>query len=140
MKVFAALGRVVGVGVLLAVTPLVAHHSFSAEFDADKTVTLKGSITKMEWVNPHSWLHIDVKGPDGTVVNWAIEFGLPQSLYRRGWRQSDLPFGAEVTVEGYLAKDGTPTANASSVTLPDGKRLFAGSSGSGAPYDPQGRR
>ena len=140
MKVFAALGRVVGVGVLLAVTPLVAHHSFSAEFDADKTVTLKGTITKMEWVNPHSWLHIDVKGPDGTVVNWAIEFGLPQSLYRRGWRQSDLPFGAEVTVEGYLAKDGTPTANASNVTLPDGKRLFAGSSGSGAPYDPQGRR
>ena len=78
MKVFAALGRVVGVGVLLAVPPLVAHHSFSAEFDADKTVTLKGTITKMEWVNPHSWLHIDVKGPDGTVVSWAIEFGLPK--------------------------------------------------------------
>ena len=93
----------------------------------------------MEWVNPHSWLHIDVKEPDGTVVSWAIEFGLPQSLYRRGWRQSDLPFGAEVTVEAYLAKDGTPTANAFNVTLPDGRRLFAGTSGSGAPYE-QGRR
>lgn len=140
MKVFAALGIVVGFGVLLAVPPLAAHHSFSAEFDANKEVTLKGPITKMEWVNPHSWLHIDVKGPDGTIVNWAIEFGLPQSLYRRGWRQSDLPIGAEVTVEAYLAKDGTPTANAFNVTLPDGKRLFAGSSGSGAPYDSQGRR
>ena len=139
MKVFAALGMVVGFGVILGVTPLVAHHSFSAEFDADKQVTLMGTITKMEWVNPHSWLHIDVKEPDGTVVSWAIEFGLPQSLYRRGWRQSDLPFGVEVTVEAYLAKDGTPTANAFNVTLPDGRRLFAGTSGSGAPYE-QGRR
>ena len=140
MKAFAAFGMVVGFGVLLAMPPLVAHHSFSAEFDAEKTVTLKGTITMMEWVNPHCWLHIDVKEPDGTVVNWAVEFGLPQSLYRRGWRQSDLPFGAEVTVEGYLAKDGTPTANASNVTLTDGRRLFAGTSGSGAPYEPQGRR
>ena len=139
MKAFAAFGMVVGVGVLLAVPPLVAHHSFSAEFDADKQVTLIGTITKMEWVNPHSWLHIDVEEPDGTVVNWSIEFGLPQSLYRRGWRQSDLPFGAEVTVEAYLAKDGTPTANASNVTLADGRRLFAGTSGSGAPYEPRRR-
>ena len=139
MKVFAALGMVVGFGVILGVTPLVAHHSFSAEFDADKQVTLNGTINKMEWVNPHSWLHIDVEGPDGTVVSWAIEFGLPQSLYRRGWRQSDLPIGAEVTVEAYLAKDGTPTANAFNVTLPDGRRLFAGTSGSGAPYEQRRR-
>ena len=139
MKAFAAFGMVVGVGVLLAVPPLVAHHSFSAECDANKPVTLKGTIAKMEWVNPHCWLHIDVKEPDGTVVNWEIELGKPQGLYRRGWRQSDLPFGAEVTVEAYLARDGTPTANASNVTLADGRRLFAGTSGSGAPYEPRRR-
>ena len=136
MKALTAVGVAVGSTVLLAATEVIAHHSFSAEFDAAKPVTLKGTITKMEWINPHCWLHIDVTEPDGTVVTWALEFALPQSLYRRGWRKSDLPFGAEVTVEGYLAKDGTPTANASTVTLADGRRLFAGSSGTGAP-DPR---
>ena len=114
---------------------LRAHHSFSTEFDANKPVTLKGTITRMAWVNPHSWLYIDVKGPDGKVENWALEFGSPTSLYRRGWRQKDLPIGIEVTIHGYLAKDGSPTANAGKVILPDGTSLFAGSSGTGAPVD-----
>lgn len=133
MKLLTAIVGVVSIGTLLTVAPVLAHHSFSAEFDSTRPVTLNGTITEMKWTNPHCWLHIDVKGPDGTVVNWAIEFALPQSLYRRGWRKSDLPFGAEVIVDGYLAKDNTPTANASNVILPDGRRLFAGTSGSSAP-------
>ena len=110
----------------------LAHHSFAAEFDSTKSVTLKGTVTEMKWVNPHSWLYIDVKDADGKVTNWACEFGLPQALYRRGWRPKDLPVGLEVTITGWRAKDGTPTANANTVTLPDGRRLFAGSSGTGA--------
>jgi hypothetical protein len=130
---------VLGVGMFLAPAPVFAHHSFAAEFDASQPITLKGTITKMEWVNPHSWLYIDVKDPDGKVVNWAIEFGAPNALFRRGWRKTDLPVGVEVTVEGYRAKDPSPTANASDVVLPDGKKLFAGSSGTGAPYDERDR-
>ena len=87
----------------------------------------------MAWINPHSWLYIDVKSPDGTVVPWNIEFGSPNALYRRGWRRDDLPVGALVTIQGYLAKDGSRTVNATDVKLPDGKTLFAGSSGTGAP-------
>ena len=112
---------------------LLAHHSFAAEFDSTKPVTLKGTVSQMKWVNPHSWLYIDVKDANGKVTNWACEFGLPQALYRRGWRPKDLPVGLEVTITGWRAKDGTPTANANTVTLPDGRRLFAGSSGTGAP-------
>ena len=131
---------VVGVFAVLCLVPafatlVSAHHSFAAEFDGTKPVTLKGTITQMKWVNPHSWLYIDVKGSDGKVVNWALEFGLPQALYRRGWTKKDLPVGQEVTIQGFLAKDGTPTANAQTVTLSDGRRLFAGSSGTGAPGD-----
>jgi hypothetical protein len=110
-----------------------AHHSFAAEFDINKPVTLKGTVTTMKWVNPHAWLYIDVKDADGKVTNWACEFGLPQALYRRGWRPKDLPVGMEVTVTGWRAKDSSPTANANTVTLSDGRRLFAGSSGAGAP-------
>jgi hypothetical protein len=113
--------------------PLIAHHSFAAEFDDKKPITLVGTITKMAWTNPHSWLYIDVKDEKGNVVSWNVEFGSPNSLYRRGWRRTDLPVGAVVTVQGYLAKDGSRTVNAVDVKLPDGKTLFAGSSGTGAP-------
>ena len=123
------------VALLVALVPgrLAAHHAFAAEFDANKKVTLKGTIAKMEWVNPHAWLWIDVEGKDGTVENWALEFGPPNALFRRGWRKSSLPVGAAVTATGYLAKDGRKVANADKVTLPDGSVLSAGSSGAGAP-------
>jgi hypothetical protein len=123
-----------GVGPV-ATGPTFAHHAFAAEYDAQKKVTLKGAIVKMDWVNPHSWLYIDVKEPDGEMVTWALEFGPPQALYKRGWRKENLPVGEEVTVEAYLAKNGSRTANARNVVLVDGRNLFAGSSGTGAPDD-----
>ncbi len=132
-RVLMATGVVFIAALALMTSNASAHHSFSAEFDAKKPVKLTGVITRMDWVNPHSWLYIDVKEPDGKVVNWKLEFGLPNALYRRGWKQKDLPKGVAVTVTGYRAKDGTATANASTVTLADGRRLFAGSSGQGAP-------
>jgi Family of unknown function (DUF6152) len=125
----------IGVVVLAAGAPLVAHHSFAAEFDGSKPVTLKGTVTKMEWINPHAWLHIDVKGPDGKVVSWAVEGGAPNALLRRGWTRNSVVAGTMVTVEGFRAKDGSNKANGREVTLPDGKRLFVGSSGTGAPLD-----
>src|SRR6516162_7674792 len=112
-----------------------AHHAFAAEFDADKPVTFKGTITKMEWVNPHTWLHVDVKNPDGTVVNWAIEAGTPNVLFRRGFTKDSLLPGTEIVVDGYQSKDGTQRANGRDLTLPDGRKLFLGSSGTGAPYE-----
>jgi hypothetical protein len=104
-----------------------AHHAFAAEFDRDKPIALVGVLTKVQWVNPHSWIYVDVKGPDGKVTNWAFEFGPPNALLRRGVRKADFPLGVEVKVEGFLAKNGQPVANASNVTLADGRRLFAGS-------------
>ena len=106
---------------------LLAHHSFSAEFDIDKPIKLTGKITSMRWSNPHAWIYVDVQGADGKVVNWAFETTTANTLYRRGWKQQDLVIGIVVTVDGWLARNGTPTANAGSVTLPDGRRLFAGS-------------
>ena len=113
-------------------TTAFAHHSFAAEYDGNKPVTLKGTISGMSWSNPHAWLDVDVKGADDKVTTWHCEFGAPNQLYRRGLRKTDLPVGAEVTVTGFMAKDGTSTANATSVTLADGRQLFAGS-GPGAP-------
>jgi len=128
----------VGVGALLAVlatVPVVAHHAFSAEFDAKRPVKLRGTVTKMEWINPHSWIHIDVKDDKGKVVAWMVEGGAPNALLRRGFTKDSLPVGTEILVEGYQAKDGSTRANGRDITLPDGKKLFVGSSGTGAPYD-----
>ena len=118
---------VAGLALLWAV-PVVAHHSFAAEFDASKPITLKGKLTKMEWLNPHGWLHIDVTQPDGKVVSWAIESGAPNALLRRGLRQTDFPMGSEVVVEGYRAKNGSPTANGTTVKFADGRNFFLGAS------------
>jgi Family of unknown function (DUF6152) len=120
----------VGAGLALAMEPaaMFAHHAFAAEFDGNQPITLKGTLTKTEWSNPHGWIYVDVKGDDGKVTNWAVEFGSPNALLRRGLRRADFPPGIAVTVQGFRAKSGLPTANASSVTLPDGRSLYTGSS------------
>lgn len=123
VKIFAAAAAAVA---WMAAAPAVAHHSFSAEFDVTKTITLTGKVTSVRWSNPHAWVYIDVQGADGKVVNWAFETATANGLYRRGWRKDDLEPGTVVTIEGYLARNGTPTANASRIALPDGRRLFAG--------------
>ena len=112
---------------------LRAHHAFAAEFDPDKRVKFEGTIVKMEWINPHSWIHIDVKKPDGTSETWMIEGGTPNTLFRRGFSKNNMKPGMIILVDGFQAKDGTKRANGRNVTLPDGKTLFLGSSGTGAP-------
>jgi hypothetical protein len=109
------------------------HHSFTAEFDQKKPVKLTGKVTEMKWSNPHGWIYIDVVGTDGKTVNWALETGGANALYRRGWRKEDLPAGTVLVVEGWQARNGTPTANVSTITFTNGKRLFAGSSNTEAP-------
>lgn len=120
---------------LLAGTPLVAHHAFSAEFNPNTPVKLQGPITKVELINPHAWIHIKVTKPDGKVEEWAVEGGTPNTLQRRGITRNTVAIGTVIVVAGYQAKDGTLRANGRNITFPDGRTLFMGSSGTGAPKD-----
>lgn len=126
-----------GVLLLLAgsAVPVTAHHAFAAEFDAEKPIRLEGTVTKMEWINPHAWVHIDVVKPDGTVEKWMIEGGTPNTLLRRGFTKKSLLPGLKIVVDGYQAKDGSLKGNGRNLTFPDGRKLFMGSSGTGAPVD-----
>ncbi len=117
-----------GFGLAISTLPLMAHHSFAAEFDASKRVTLTGTVTKLEWLNPHIWIYIDAKDESGKVSKWQCEGGAPNSLVRNGWTRESLKAGDQVTIMGSLAKDATNTCNASQVRLPDGRRVFAASS------------
>ena len=121
--------------VILAVAPTWAHHAFAAEFDAKKPVKFNATVTRMEWTNPHVWIHVDVKQPNGTVEKWAIEAGTPNVLFRRGFTKDSLLPGTEIVVDGYQSKDGSRRANGRDLTFPDGRKLFLGSSGTGAPYE-----
>jgi hypothetical protein len=117
-----------GAASLLVAAPVWAHHAFAAEFDAGKPVKFRGTVTKMEWINPHAWIHIDVKADDGQVTSWMIEAAAPNALLRRGWTKKSLLAGTEILVEGFQAKDGANRANGSVITFTDGKKLFVGSS------------
>jgi hypothetical protein len=125
----------ISAGVIASAVPVVAHHAFAAEFDANKRLQLEGTVTKMEWINPHAWMHIDVKKPDGTSEEWMIEGGTPNTLLRRGITRDSLKPGTIVKVDGYQAKDGSKRANGRDLTLQNGQKLFMGSSGTGAPTD-----
>lgn len=126
---------VAGAGLLLAAVPVWGHHAFAAEFDAKKPVKLQGKVTKMEWINPHAWIHLDVKNADGSTTNWMVEGGTPNTLLRRGFTKDSLQAGTEIVVDGYQAKDGSNRANGRDVTFPDGRKLFIGnqSPSEGAP-------
>ncbi|MGE3704898.1 MAG: DUF6152 family protein [Vicinamibacterales bacterium] len=124
-----------GLALLSAGVRVSAHHAFAAEFDKDKPIQLKGTVTKMQWINPHPWIHIDVKKPDGTVESWMIEASAPNNLLRRGFTRDSLPPGSVITVDGYQALDGSKRANGTALTWEDGRHLFIGSSGIGAPYE-----
>ena len=110
-----------------------AHHAFSAEFDNTKPIRLEGTVTKWEWINPHAWINLDVVNDEGEIEKWRIEGGAPNALLRRGWTKDSLPPGTQIVVEGYLARDGSKRASGQNITFPDGRRLFVGSTGAGAP-------
>jgi hypothetical protein len=128
----ATLGLVI-LGLLMAAVPVLAHHSFAAEYDSTKPIEFKGTVTKVEWANPHIYYYVDVKDKDGKVTNYAVEGGTPGQLYRQGWRKDSLKVGDEVTVSGFRAKDGSNHVNGRRVTLPGGKRVFGGSADDGGP-------
>ena len=128
-------GLLTGALLLAAGAAVSAHHSFAAEFDANQPVQLRGTVVKVEWINPHTWIHLDVKKTDGAVERWMIEGGTPNTLLRRGLTRKTLPEGTELLVDGYKAKNGTNRANGRDLTFADGRRLFMGSSGIGAPRD-----
>jgi Family of unknown function (DUF6152) len=127
------LALVAGAGLILSVAPVWAHHAFAAEFDAKRPVHLEGVVTKVELINPHAWIHVDVKNADGTVTSWMVEAGSPNVLLRRGFTKTSVAPGTQCIVEGYQSKDGSLRANGRDITLPDGRKLFLGSSGTGAP-------
>ena len=128
-------GVLTGALMLMSAAALSAHHSFAAEFDANQPVQLKGTVVKVEWINPHTWNHLDVKKGDGSMERWMIEGGTPNTLLRRGLTKNSLPEGTELVVDGYKAKNGSNRANGRDLTFTDGRKLFMGSSGTGAPRD-----
>ena len=131
---------IASVGLMLAPAAVHAHHAFSAEFDANQPVTLKGTISKVDWTNPHIWIHLEVKDSNGKVNEWQIEGGAPNAMFRRGWNMESIKPGTEVSIDGYQAKSHGYKANGKDVLLPDGRKLFVGSTGNtGAPYDPKSK-